>query len=163
MKIWLPPFTIAAASLCSVYHYNANAPGYIGGAELYAGNYSGQILRLFDPTATDDDGTDIVATFRTGPLDFGAAYIEKRARLQRLVGETTGSGTVAVYTDGGTTAASTVTFSGLTGLSGQTFASDPKSTNVPGNWHQYELTVTGPADIYGLLVDVTGIRERPGL
>jgi hypothetical protein len=162
LQAWLPLFTITAASLTTAYHYNANAPGKLGSLGLYAGDYSGRVLRILDPSATDDMGTDIVATLKGGPLDLGAAYVEKRVRMSRLIGSTTNDATVSIYTDGSTTAAKSRSFPALSALSGRAFAAESGSETVPGMWHQLELEVTGPADIHGIVLDIHGIRERQG-
>ena len=157
---WLPPFTIAASALWTAYHYNASAPGKLGELGLYAGNYSGEISRLFAPDATDDAGTDISAWIETPWMHFGSPDAFKWLRLLKLYATTEGDGiTFTVYTDGGEVAAFTEVITDFSALVDQEFKVKDGEKNVKGNFYKFRLDFTGPTSIHGITLRYPEVQD----
>lgn len=160
LQAWLPPFTIAAASLCTAYHYDANAPGKLGDMGLYAGDYQGRVLRLFGPGITSDSGSAIPAWVETGWLDFGSPEFRKLLRMLSLYGKTADDIiTVSSFTDGDTSAATVAEFHGLSNLGGETFALEQESHNLQGRFFKFRIAFNDASEVYGLQIGTSLIRE----
>ena len=153
MSGWLTPFTIAASALCTAYDYNANAPGKLGSLGLFAGNYSGQILRLFEPTATTDAGTVISAYvdshWMTHADEGHTPEWVKEFRKLYLYGTTDENFTISIWKDGATIAGHTLSQSVLTDPAG-VFARTFQPTDggsIKANLYKYRLAFTGPGHV----------------
>ncbi len=157
---WLPPFTIAAASLCTAYHYNANAPGKLGELGLYAGDYQGRVIRLFGPGVTSDLGSTISAWVETGWLDFGSPEYRKLLRMLSLYGKTAGHAiTVSAYGDGDSSDATVAEFHDLSNLGSKTFALEQESHNVQGRFFKFRIAFSDASEVFGLQMASSLIRD----
>ena len=160
LQAWLPPFTIAAAYLCTAYHYNANAPGKLGDMGLYAGDYQGRVLRLFGTGVTSDLGSAISAWVETGWLDFGSPEYRKLLRMLSLYGKTADDTiTVTAFGDGDTSAAIVAEFHDLSNLGGKTFALEQESHNLQGRFFKFRIAFNDASEVYGLQIATSLIRE----
>jgi hypothetical protein len=160
LGVWLPPFTIAAASLCTAYHNNANAPGKLGDMGLYAGDYEGRVIRLFEPGITSDLDTAISAWVETGWLDFGSPECKKLLRMLSLYGKTADDAiTVSVFSDGDASTPTVAEFRDLSNLGAKTFALQQESHNVQGRFFKFRITFNDTSEIYGLQIGTSLIRE----
>jgi hypothetical protein len=159
---FLPPFTIAAASLCVARHHNASAPDSLGGRGIYFGSLDGKMYRLF--AGDSDNGTAISCSVRTGHLHFSLPDWEKAVHSLRAFGKLTDSPVIIDgYVDGEATVrdGNSVTFSGLTGIGSKAFSQEYTPQNLQGTTFQFVLSWTGPGEIYGLEMKVPQVRERP--
>jgi hypothetical protein len=154
---WLPPFDIALSSITTAYHYSDEAPGKLGALGLYGGNYSGQIMRLFD--ADDDNGTAISATARTGYLHCGHPGVEKNLWKLRLYGSTdsTSGITATLYADGEEVSRDTLKLRRIVSPAGKEFVKDFEDTNIPFDFLQILFEFTGPTSVYGAELEWTGL------
>jgi hypothetical protein len=144
---WLPPFDIGVSSLATAYHYDADVPGKLADVGLYAGNYSGEILRLFSGSDTTDDGTAITSSIKTGLIHFGTPGVDKDLCYLRLFGRVTGSGTWTLYIDSETTATDTGSFSSMVSPSGKLIEVDYSGMNLSCKYFELELTGSGVIEI----------------
>jgi hypothetical protein len=161
LHCWYTPWTISAASLCTAYHYNADAPGKLGALGLYAGNYSGQGLRLMD--GSTDLGVVIAAWMETGWLNLDSSEAEKEIRRIRLYGLSTSDVTVSIKVDGETDvrAGYSKTIAGLTGLTGKFLGPDKDVKKYFfGNFYKIGIEFAGETDLYGIEIEGPPIREE---
>jgi hypothetical protein len=169
LQAWLPLFVFpfGIASLTSAYHYNANASGKLGSMGLYAGDYAGRVIRLFDTAATTDVGTVIDGSIETGWLDFDAPEMNKWLRNLYLYGTSTGdSVTLQVLRNGAITPEAQDVFSitGMSELTDKLFTTGETSfshRNIPGTMFKLRLDFTGQTTIYAIQVGVQGDRDWP--
>jgi len=160
LRTWLPPFTIALASIGTAYHYHPHAAGKLGQMGLYGGDYSGRILRLFGPEDTSDQGQPISAWVETGWLHFKAPEFKKLIRILTVYGKTQGSAvTLKVWVDGDTNSCFAYTFDQLDELSGKLFAQEQKPHNVAGRFFKFRIEFTDVTDIFGFQIGASVIRE----
>jgi hypothetical protein len=160
LQAWLPPFTIAAASLSAAYHYDQNSPGKLGELGMYHGDYQGRIIRLFEPGVTSDSGAAISAWVETGWLDFGSPEYRKLLRMLSLYGKTAADPiTVSVFGDGDISIATVAEFHDLSDLGSKTFALEQESHNVQGRFFKFRIAFNDTSEIYGLQVGTSIIRE----
>lgn len=164
---WLPPFTIAAASLCTVYEYNANAPGKLGALRLFAGNYAGQILDLFDVSATTDNGTAISAFIDTQWMTHAdpehTPEWMKELREMWLFGTVDNNFYIDVQKDGGTTSLSTLTETALTDPTLYSFVKSFQHVDggtIKANLFKYRFSFSGPADVQAVKVGIGYERNQ---
>jgi hypothetical protein len=161
LHCWYTPWTIRAASLHTAYHYNGNAPGKLGALGLYAGNYSGQVLRLMD--GDTDLGAVISARMETGWLALNFGEAEKEIRRIRLYGLSTTDVTVGVMVDGESDvrACYSKTIPGLTGLTGKFLGPDKDVKKYfSGNFYKIGLEFAGETELYGIEIEGPPIREE---
>jgi hypothetical protein len=157
---WLPPFTISAASLCTAYHYNPNAPGKLGDLGLYAGDYQGRVIRLFGPGVTSDLGSTISGWVETGWLDFGSPEYRKLLRMLSVYGNTADDAiVVTAFADGDTTASTVAEFHDLSNLASKTFALEQESHNVQGRFFKFRIAFNGASEVFGLQIATSLIRD----
>jgi hypothetical protein len=157
---WLPPFTISAASLCTAYHYNLNAPGKLGDLGLYAGDYQGRVIRLFGPGVTSDFGSTISAWAETGWLDFGSPEYRKLLRMLSIYGKTADDAiTVNAFADGDTSASTVVEFHDLSNLGNKTFTLEQESHNVQGRFFKFRIAFNDASEVFGLQIATSLIRD----
>jgi hypothetical protein len=160
--IWLPPWKIAVASLCTAYEDNPNAPGRLGALRLLAGTYDGRIISLMD--GTTDDGSVIPSWIFTGWLPLDMPEYEKLIRRMRMYGVSDADITVQIYSDGETTLRDDCpakSVSGLTGLVGKDFTFDDlKSLNNTGNFYRIGISFAAYTDLFGFEIEVPPIREE---
>jgi len=157
---WLPPFTISAASLCTAYHYNPNAPGKLGDLGLYAGDYQGRVIRLFGPGVTSDLGCTISAWVETGWLDFGSPEYRKLLRMLSLYGKTADDAiTVSAFADGDTSVSTVAEFHDLSNLGNKTFALEQESHNVQGRFFKFRIAFNDASEVFGLQISTSLTRE----
>ncbi len=161
LHCWYTPWTISAASLCTAYHYNANAPGKLGALGLYAGNYSGQVLRLMD--GATDLGVAIAAWMETGWLNMSFSEAEKQIRRMRLYGLSSTDVTLKVKVDGESDVRPgySKTIPGLTGLTGKFLGPDKDVKKYfSGNFYKIGLEFAGETELYGIEIEGPPIREE---
>jgi hypothetical protein len=157
---WLPPFTVNAASLCTAYHHNPNAPGKLGDLGLYAGDYQGRVIRLFGPGAISDLGSPISAWVETGWLDFGSPEYRKLLRMLSLFGNTADDAiTVTAFADGDTSASTVAEFHDLSNLGNKTFALEQESHNVQGRFFKFRIAFNDASEVFGLQIATSLMRE----
>ncbi len=160
LQAWLPPFTLSLSSLAIAAHYSASAPGKMGSLGLYAGDYTGRVLRLFGPNDLNDAGVEITAWVETGWFHFGSPEYRKILRLLSLYGKCqTGPITVSVYSDGEATPRFNVQFHDLSEIGGKVFALEQEAQNIQGRFYKFRISFTGPTDVYGLQLGLSFIRE----
>lgn len=161
--IWLPPFDRAVASLASAFEYNASAVGLLGKERFFAGDYSGNVIELFDYSLTTDaGGTAIASSATTGWLSLDSPNWENRITKIRLFGKTAAASiTLTVYTDGTTGSSDTRTFSRIASLgAAQLFAIDyVDRENIKGTFFQFKLDTTADTQVYGLQVEYEALRK----
>jgi len=161
LHCWYPPWRITAASLCAAYHYNADAPGKLGALGLYAGNYSGQVLRLMD--GSTDLGVAITAWMETGWLDLSFSEVEKQIRRMRLYGLSSTDVTLKIKVDGESDARPgySKTIPGLTGLTGKFLGPDKDVKKYfSGNFYKIGLEFAGETELFGIEIEGPPIREE---
>lgn len=160
LRAWLPPFTMSVASLAVAYHYCSHAPGRMGEIGLYAGDYSGRILRLFHPKEATDVGIPTHCWVETGWLHFGSPEFRKILRLVAVQGKiSTGPLTLAIYSDGDESSSVTVTFDELSHLSERLFALEQQTHNVQGRVFKFRISFSGTGEIHGIQLGVSFVRE----
>lgn len=150
---WLPPRVLAIASICQAYHYDADVPGKLADIGLYAGDYSGNVLRLFAGTATTDNGTAIAMNAKTGLITFGNPGVIKELSYIRVFGQTTGSGSVKLYRDSESTPFETKTLVNIVNPSSQTIDVDYQGANKKFRSLQLEFDTTGPTEIDAIEIE----------
>ncbi len=160
LRCWLPPFSISAASLCLAYSHHEASPGKLGDSILLAGDYSGKILRLFDPQADSDSGALINGFAETGWLAFGAPDLTKLLRSITVHGKASGPVSVELFTDGRLDNPLIIIFDCLTDDSDGLFGAKRESLNLMGRFFKIRLTTHGPASIYGLQLETASVRDR---
>jgi hypothetical protein len=161
LHCWYPPWTITAASLCTAYHHNENAPGKLGALGLYAGNYNGQVLRLMD--GSTDLGEAIAAWMETGWLDLNSSEAEKQIGRMRLYGLSSTNVTVKVKVDGESDVRPgySKTIPRLTGLTGKFLGPDKDVKKYfSGNFYKIGLDFAGETDLYGIEIEGPPIRQE---
>lgn len=158
MGAWLPPFTIAVSALTTAYHYNANAAGKLGELGLYAGDYSGQILRLFSSDATTDAGTAISAYIDTHWMTHAdekhSPELVKEFRKLYLYGATDENFTITISKDGATTLGHALTQTVLTdpvGVFARTFQ-HADGGNIKANLFKYRFALTGQGHVQAVKI-----------
>jgi hypothetical protein len=162
---WYPlfvfPFGISA--LCTAYTYNANAPQKLGDVIMLAGTYDGRVIRLFDPAATTDLGTAIDAYAETGWLHHGADDVVKMVQSLNIYGTATGDiglqimGRFNARQVSRQSSTASLSFGDITDVTEKLgIAYSGPVRNVQGNLLKYRLDWTGPAELAGLAVDLTG-------
>lgn len=164
---WLPPFSITAASMCTAYHYDSTAPGKLGQLGLYAGTYSGTVVRLFEPEVYTESGSNVAAYLETGWLHFGEPETEKELREFWVFGQTLGTNiTLTVYTrswvkTGQVSDTVTKTYTDLTNagdICGMAFEGGEAAI---GNFIKIRLDWSGKTDILGISLGILGLRNYP--
>ena len=161
LRCWYPPWKITAASLCVAYHHNENAPGKLGPLGIYAGNYSGQIIRLFD--GYTDLGAAVQGWFETGWLNLGGSEFEKTTHRLRLYGYSNADVTVEIKVDGEETVRPgySKTIQGLTGLTGKFLGPDKDIKKyVYGNFQKVGIHFAGDTNLYGIEIESYPDREE---
>lgn len=152
LQTWLPPFSVSAASLCTAFHRHDAAPGKRGEIGLYTGDYAGNVLRLFGPTATHADGW-----VETGWMAHGAPKIVKLLRHLTAYGK--GALTLKIYTDGNEiTPARQIEMSGLAAIGSDLFAVDQDNMNLNARFFKYRIELRGESDLYGLGLEFAPVR-----
>jgi hypothetical protein len=160
LKAWLPPFSISAASICTGYHYNVNAPGRLGSIGVYAGGYAGQIMRLFGPGSTDDSGERITGFIETGPIHFGSPQYEKLLRTLAVYGKTVGGEVkISVFTDGNTQPEHILDFQGIGNSDVKVFDFERRMGNIKGRFFRMRVELAGRAEVFGLHAGVSVVRD----
>ncbi|MGC9030185.1 MAG: hypothetical protein ACP5LD_10990 [Desulfomonilaceae bacterium] len=161
-KRWLPPFTVSAASLTV-----ASLDDRAGGAEdyspgLYAGDYSGRIIRLFGPTADTDGGATVQAWLETGWLHLGAPHSIKIIRRIALFGWSAAKPVVmTIAVDGDTSHVVSLEFPLPSAKAERFFAATHAETNITGQFFRFRLDFEGPTEIYGLQIASSVVRQWP--
>lgn len=159
------PFGISA--MCTAYTANSSAPQQLGDLIFLAGDYEGRIIRLFDPSATTDLGTAISCYAETGWQHHGDPTLEKDLRGVWIYGEIT-SGNVTLTTTGRYNYAqallqptsSTRVFADLAGVTGQLGLAKEFSGTDRGNYFKYRLSWSGPANLYGVALEIEPERSQ---
>ncbi len=162
---WLPPFTIAVASICVAHHHQEAAPGKLGQLGLYAGDYAGRILRLFSDT-TDKDASGepiaIPAWVETGWTDFGLRS-RKFLRTVSMIGETGGDAvTVSFHRDGSSNAdTAVVRFEDVAGPVGKEAQFECEPSNRSARYWKWRIAAEGPSTIHQVHLEMEADRDWP--
>lgn len=152
LQTWLPPFSVSAASLCTAFHHHESAPGKRGEIGLYAGDYAGNVLRLFGPTDLHADGW-----VETGWMAYGAPKTVKLLRHLTAYGK--GALTLKIFTDGNErSAARQIELSGLSAIGPHLFAVDQDNVNLNARFFKYRIELRGDSDLYGLGLEFAPVR-----
>ncbi|MBI5569308.1 MAG: hypothetical protein HY914_05120 [Desulfomonile tiedjei] len=164
LRTWLPPFSIALASIAVAYHHNENAPGKLGEIGLYGGDYHGRIVRLFGPADATDLGAAIPGWVETGWLHFGSPEWLKLIRRLRLFGRTAAGKTIGlkIWVDGNTDSSrpdSSLLLSDLDIAASRFFAREDESLNLQGRFFKLRIEFQDITHLYGLQIGVSLIRE----
>ncbi len=164
LQAWLPPFTISVASLSCVHHHAAKAPGKLGEMGLYGGDYAGRILRLFGPTDATDLGEPVKAWVETGWLHMGSPQWLKLIRRIQLYGQTQPARTITIkiWKDGNADASKpdkTLLLEDLAGGVDTFFSREEESANVQGRFFKFRIEFNDVAQIFGLQIGFSLVRE----
>lgn len=158
---WMPPITIATSALCPVFTRNTSAPGKVGTWALYGANYTGELIRLFGPSQTTDDGTAITCWVETGWLNFGAPGTEKLIRNVFTWGRTTGTVVrLRVYVDGSDYPVN-YSSTDLSDVTGAEFTQQFAHRNIQGTHFKFRIELIGVSEVYGLQLLAEAVREWP--
>lgn len=166
---WLPPFYLSASALCQATHYSSSAPGYLGSAGLYAGDYQGFIYRLFHTDGdidSDSETSAIACEAEWGWLDFGLPTIEKQINSVTVVwdGASDVDLTLTLYRNGSSHSSetTTATFS-LGDTSNRTIIPEWHQMNFRGYFFKPKLTWTGQATIAAIMFNYTPDAHYPDM
>lgn len=160
-KQWLTPFTVSAASLSVISIYSERGATANYGPALYAGDYSGRVIRLFGPAVYSDDGSPVSAWLETGWLHLGSPHATKIIRTLGLFGwSAAGLVTVSIAVDGSESPAASMAFS-LSPCDNSFFWSHHAAANITGRLFRIRLDFQGPTEIYGLQIASSVVREWP--
>jgi hypothetical protein len=160
--------------LTTAYHYNTNVQGKLGEVGLYAGDYAGQIHRLFDPAETDDEGTAISGYVEQGYLSYGIPETEKEFRDARLFGRTLASEVTLTVTGlllrqanalGGAfnqnSNSKVLEFSAIAGLNEPGIDYAQPDGSVFGNVLNYKVEFAAWTEILAIEVGIDAERDLP--
>jgi hypothetical protein len=151
-RSWMPLQTLPVTALSTAFEYLSTAPGKIGPRMLIAGDGSGRILKLFDSTDTDDNGTTISSWVETGWLTLESWEVLRHISLYAKTEGT--SITIKVYLDGSETEAGSRTFTRVDNLSNSLFAVDWQNANFQGRAFKLRIEWEKPTTIYGVSLEV---------
>jgi len=161
-KRWLTPFTVTAASLAVVYLDGSGDNQADYGPALFAGDYSGRVVRLFAPSANTDDSAAVTAWLETGWLHLGAPHSTKIIRRIALVGwSAVGSVSMSVAVDGDSSTIASFEFQMPRSKEDRLFGVKHATVNITGQFFRFRLSFQGPAEIYGMQIASSVVREWP--
>ena len=160
---FLPIYEMSLSCLATAYGRNENAPGKIGTLNLYGGDYSGRILRLFGPDADTDLGTTISGYVETPWTPYQEPETQKLIRNFHVFGQADSGDVDFKYgvdgASGYTAAAETYSVSGASGVA---FKDCQKSDDIRARFIRYRVGMNGPGSIYGWQAAVYGLRSLKG-
>ncbi len=160
--VWLPFFSISAASLCQARRYQPNAPSSLGEVVLLAGGYDGKIYHLFPYDAEDDDGAPISCFAETQWLAFDSPYVEKIIRSIRIYGIiASGNINIEISTDGCHTTTHTFSVSSLVSSGQEDYRVDFSHQNIHGKFFKIKLNWTGKGSVLGITLEIAPLRQWP--
>ncbi len=152
-KSWMGPYTMSLSALTAV-------SGRVGPTMLIGADYSGRVLRLFDPLSSDDSGEPVKAEAQTQWLNFGAPHMEKRLRSVTLIGQSLSAPVhIDIFTDGMGVSSASLEFQGLLTTGNGSFKRQRLSLDVAGRFFRFSFKFQAPTVIHGLHAGFSTIRE----
>ena len=152
-KAWHGPYSLSISAMTLM-------PRASGSSLLLGSDYSGRILRLFDPMASTDENEPIIAGAQTQWLNFGAPHIVKRLRSLIMHGKSlTGPITLKIYIDGSTHPAVSMDLDRLQSTNEVNFLTERRSLDIQGRFFKFSFYMAPPAVVHGAQIGFSPVRE----